>query len=272
MATAILLRFVRVVIGQAFSTRSLSGFLCQEPAISRQLERESLFVWRNAPGGTSLSVVPTPSKPRLTLVKSAPAEPASPRAVLDDAELLAGMQRGDADSAEALYDRLRPRVESTVRRLLGRGDPDHDDCVQNAFVELVRSVDGYRGECSLEHWVAQIAARVVYRQIRQRKLYRRHFDTPAETPDRAEPVDASRRLVARDLFARIRAMLGAIETDNTYTFMLHDVVGFDLREIAQITGVSVAAAQQRLIRGRRAVHAHLRTDDLALGRELEEWT
>ena len=132
------------------------------------------------------------------------------------------MQRGDAHSAEALYDRLRPRVESTVRRLLGRGDPDHDDCVQNAFVELVRSVDGYRGECSLEHWVAQIAARVVYRQIRQRKLYRRHFDTPAETPDRAEPVDASRRLVARDLFARIRAMLGAIETDNTYTFMLHD--------------------------------------------------
>lgn len=186
------------------------------------------------------------------------------------------MQRGDADSAEALYDRLRPRVESTVRRLLGRSDPDHDDCVQNTFVELVRSVDRYRGECSLEHWVSQIAARVVYRQIRQRKLQRRYFegsrDSNGEVPDRAEPVDQSRRLVARDLFARIRTMLGAIETDNTYTFMLHDVVGFDLREIAEITGVSVAAAQQRLVRGRRAVHAHIRTDDPELARELEEWT
>jgi RNA polymerase sigma-70 factor (ECF subfamily) len=204
-------------------------------------------------------------------VKSAPAENTAPKAVLDDAELLAGMQRGDGDSAEALYDRLRPRVESTVRRLLGRADPDHDDCVQNTFVELVKSVDGYRGECSLEHWVAQIAARVVYRQIRQRKLQRRYFDTGSEAPDRPEPIDPSRRLMARDLFERIRSMLGAIETDNTYTFMLHDVVGFDLREIAQITGVSVAAAQQRLIRGRRAVHAHLSTDDAALARDLEEW-
>lgn len=225
-------------------------------------------------------VLSNPSKPRLTLVKGGSAEAASHKAVLDDAELLAGMQRGDADSAEALYDRLRPRVESTVRRLLGRGDPDHDDCVQNTFVELVRSIDGYRGECSLEHWVAQIAARVVYKQIRQRKLHRRYFDDRrgdgggggGAMPERAEPVDASRRLIARDLFARIRAMLGAIETDNTYTFLLHDVVGFDLREIAQITGVSVAAAQQRLIRGRRAVHAHLSTEDAALGRELEDLT
>jgi len=217
-------------------------------------------------------MVPQPSKPRLTLVKGGPAESAAPKAVLDDAELLASMQRGDADSAEALYDRLRPRVESTVRRLLGRADPDHDDCVQNTFVELVKSVDGYRGECSLEHWVAQIAARVVYRQIRQRKLQRRYFDTGTEAPDRPEPVDPSRRLMARDLFERIRGMLGAFETDNTYTFMLHDVVGFDLREIAQITGVSVAAAQQRLIRGRRAVHAHLSTDDVALARDLEEWS
>lgn len=211
----------------------------------------------------------------MTLVRSAPTEPARPAVVLDDAELLAGMQRGDADSAAALYDRLRPRVESTVRRLLGRNDPDHDDCVQNTFVELVRSVDRYRGECSLEHWVARIAARVVYMQIRQRKLQRRYFDgardASGEPPERAEPVDTSRRLLARDLFARIRSMLGAIETDNTYTFMLHDVVGFDLREIAEITGVTVAAAQQRLIRGRRAVHAHLSTDDPGLRRELEEW-
>ncbi len=221
-------------------------------------------------------MVPNPSKPRLKLVRSPPTEATRPAALLDDAELLAGMQRGDVHAADALYDRLRPRVDSTVRRLLGRSDPDHDDCVQNTFVELVKSVDGYRGECSLEHWVAQIAARVVYKQIRQRKLQRRFFDGARDAsgnpPEHAEPVDATRRILARDLFSRIREMLGAIETDNTYTFLLHDVVGFDLREIAEITGVSVAAAQQRLVRGRRAVHAHLMTDDPALAREMEDWT
>jgi DNA-directed RNA polymerase specialized sigma24 family protein len=42
--------------------------------------------------------------------------------------------------------------------------------------------------------------------------------------------------------------------------MLHDVLGFDLREIAQITDVSVSAAQKRLVRGRREVYAKLASD------------
>ena len=219
-------------------------------------------------------MVPNPHKPRLVLVKgdAPPAASGLGVAALDDAELLLAMRHGDVDAADALYDRLRPRVESTVRRLLGAGDVDHDDCVQNAFVEIVKSADGYRGDCPLEHWAAQIAARAVYKQIRGRKITRRYFESPAESPDRAEPVDTTRRLIARDLFARVRAKLAAIDTDKTYTFLLHDVLGFDLREIAQITGVSVGAAQQRLVRGRRAVHAELAGDEAlaAVAEDLEE--
>jgi RNA polymerase sigma-70 factor (ECF subfamily) len=239
------------------------------------------FVWRRSPLDTLVNVVPgpsQPSKPRLVLVKGAPASAGggmgagAPEAVLDDAEILAGMRSGDADTAEALYERLRPRILSTVRRLLGAGDMDQDDCVQTAFVEIVKSIGSYRGECSLEHWAAQIAARVVYKQIRKRKQDRSVFDTRAETPDRPEPVDASQRLMARDLFARVRAKLATLDTDKTYTFLLHDVLGFDLREIAQITGVSVAAAQQRLVRGRRAVHVELASDESlsAIARDFEE--
>lgn len=179
---------------------------------------------------------------------------------MDDAELLTALVGGDDEAAAALYDRLRPRVAATVGRLLGATDPDVDDCVQNAFVEIVRSIDRYRGDCPLDHWASRIAAHVVYKHIRRRRVERRIFDGPVRPSERPEPMSTTRRLVMRDLVVRIREKLSGLDEDKTYAFLLHDVLGFDLAEIAEITGVTVAAAQKRLVRGRREVHAELAAD------------
>ena len=190
---------------------------------------------------------------------SSPSSPSLP-SLLDDAELLAALQNGDSDAADAMYDRLRPKIESTVRRLLGAGDVDQQDCVQTTFVEIVRSIARYRGECPIEHWAAQIAANVVYKHIRRRRLERRFFGGTVRPSERPEPMSTSRRLVAKDLVQRIREKIEVLEPQKAYTFLLHDVLGFDLQEIATITGVTVAAAQKRLVRGRRDVHNELARD------------
>jgi RNA polymerase sigma-70 factor, ECF subfamily len=191
----------------------------------------------------------------------------SPRAphvwTLDDAELIARVRDGDEAAAEILYDRLGPKVEATVTRLLGYSDPDRDDCVQVAYVEIIRTVERFRGGCSLEHWASTIAARVVYKHLRRRGTERLifHDASPAsEPPDAPEPTSTSRRIVARDLARRVRDALQKIAPEKMSAFLLHDVLGFDLREVAEITRSSVAATQQRVLRGRREAHAHLSAD------------
>jgi RNA polymerase sigma-70 factor (ECF subfamily) len=177
----------------------------------------------------------------------------------DDHEIVAAVRAGDEAAAAAFHDRLRPRVEATVRRLLGHGDESADDMAQLAMIALIEGIDRYRGECSLDSWASAVTAHVVYKQIRRRKLERRVFAgaVEPETPCGRDPV---RALVARDLVQRARALLGDVSEEKAWTFLLHDVCGFDLREIATITGVTPAAAQKRLVRGRREIHELVAAD------------
>jgi RNA polymerase sigma-70 factor (ECF subfamily) len=200
-------------------------------------------------------------RPALQLVHDADAgEPAGARpAALDDNELVAAVRAGDESAATTLHDRLRPRIEATICRMLGRRDVEHDDLVQTALIEIVQSIDRYRGECSLESWASTITAHMVYNTIRRRKLERRIFDS-GEQRDVTSPASTSRLVVARDYVRRLRVHLDDMDEAKAWTFLLHDVCGFDLREIAQITGVSAAAAQTRLVRGRREMHERIAAD------------
>jgi RNA polymerase sigma-70 factor (ECF subfamily) len=199
---------------------------------------------------------------RLWLVPSASSAPSPAPRAFDDSELLAAMRRGDPSAATALHDRLRPQVDRTVRRLLGARDPDFPDVTQQAMIQIVGTVDRYRGDCSLDSWTSAVAAHTVYKHIRRRKTERRIFgaldaDLLAET---RSPSRTGRDVMVRNLMKRVLQHLDEVEEAKAWAFVLHDVCGYDLREIAKITGVSAAAAQTRLVRGRREVHERIAGD------------
>lgn len=186
--------------------------------------------------------------------------PTSP--LLDDAEILAALRDGDPNAATSLYRRTRPQVESTISRLLGHGDADHDDLVQTAMIAIVDSIHRFRGESSLDTWVAHLTANIVFKAIRRRCSQRRTLERTREhafvAPERSTGFVES--IEARDLVQRVRSLLSALDPAKHYTVLLHDVCGYDLREIASITETSVAAAQSRLVRGRAELHELIERD------------
>jgi RNA polymerase sigma factor (sigma-70 family) len=159
--------------------------------------------------------------------------PIDANASLDDTELLTALRAGDPEAASALHDRTRRVVGRTVRRLLGPGDFDNEDLCQLAFIELVNTVERFRGDCPLDAWVSVVSARVVYKHLRRRKLERKIFDRTSlqEMPDVAPaPRHGS---VLRDLLCRVSDHLKHVDEKHALTFLLHDAYGYDLTEVAQ---------------------------------------
>src|SRR4051812_17546365 len=63
-----------------------------------------------------------------------------------------------ASTRDALTRRLWPRVRRLVASFL-RGSADADDAAQQALMEILRAMPGFRGEARLESWADRIAVR-----------------------------------------------------------------------------------------------------------------
>ena len=225
------------------------------------------MVGRARPSGPTLRVVVGGDVPR---EEPASTKRATPAAALDDTQIVEACREGDATAAAALHARVRPVVDATIARLLGRKDSRSEDLAQIAFIEIARSLRRFRGECSLDTWSSRVTAHAVYKEIRRRKTEHRVFAPPPDD-EAMSMLDESAAAEHRSLLRRVRAHLGAMDPVKAWTLVLHDVCGYDLKEIAEITGASVAAAQSRLVRGRSDLQERIAGDsELAHLLEREE--
>jgi len=177
---------------------------------------------------------------------------------MDDQELVAAVRAGHPNVASDLCDRVWPQVTRTIARLLDRFDSDQEDLAQISLIEIVRTIGNYRGDCPLDQWAQTIAAHAVFKHLRRRDLERRLFSELRADDDHQGPVHIERLISTRELLGRIGTHLDQMKAGRVWALALHDFFGYDLDEIAEMTGISVAAAQSRLSRGRRDCCSPLR--------------
>lgn len=209
---------------------------------------------------------PGPLPPQMLMLATTP--PRTPLRIVDDtdddASLIEAVAAGNSSRAVVLYDRLRPVVSRTIRRLAPRS-LEHEDLVQQAFVELVVSLRSRPQVRSLDAWASTIAARTVYQRLRRAKLEERFAPVgPGDEGPDASMEGASApgdgpllTSVRRQALRQVAGVLAKLNQSRVQVFVLHDVHGFELKEIADILGITVANAQSRLVRGRGDVHAAL---------------
>lgn len=156
---------------------------------------------------------------------------------------------------------VQSTVDTVVRRLVGSRDPEYEDLVQSSIVNVLSTLDRgkFRGECPTGGWAAVIARNVAVDAIRARARERRVFQhgwdaALADDRTRMAPDPGPERLTdIHQTLDRVNRALTGIGPKKARVVYLHDVLGYELVDVASMLGTSVAAAQSRLVRGRREI-------------------
>lgn len=90
---------------------------------------------------------------------------------------------GDGDAYAGLISRHQARVASRMWRFT-RNRADHEELVQEVFVQAYLSLATFRGEAPFAHWLARISTRVGYRFLKEVSRQRLTYSIPVDDLDR----------------------------------------------------------------------------------------
>ncbi|HEY6878211.1 MAG TPA: sigma-70 family RNA polymerase sigma factor [Polyangiales bacterium] len=172
---------------------------------------------------------------------------------ISDGQLLAALRRGEAWATGQLYARLQEPVSRTLARFLRRQGGQLEDLVQTSFERMIRFLTHHTldEDCNLRGWARTVATNVALDHLRREVSERRLFVSAELQLETRHGVSAESALDARASLHKLQRALAGMDRSYAQTVLLHDVLGHELREIALQMHVSVAAAQSRLVRGRK---------------------
>jgi len=141
-----------------------------------------------------------------------------------------------AVEAQRLFDEHWLTAWRAAYAVTGRADLA-DDAAQDAFLSAIRSWSTFDSRRPFAPWIAKIAvnrARDLLRAERRREVGR--LDDTAQAPAAA---DVTPLLMA----------VAALPVEQREAVVLHHVLGFSMREVAEVVGVPDGTAASRLGRG-----------------------
>lgn len=168
------------------------------------------------------------------------------------------------------FDLLVSRYESALLRyvgqLLGRGDQDVEDIVQDAFLRLHRHVHQH-GDAAIQNvstWLYRVAHNLTMDTLRKRKVRRRVQQTLADPGsgaegDRPQPAaaggsghgggDTLGDMERREACQRALSELATLPAHQKQALMLKMIEGMTIRQIAEVTQTSIGNVGYRIAQG-----------------------
>jgi RNA polymerase sigma-70 factor (ECF subfamily) len=166
-----------------------------------------------------------------------------------DRELVDRVRGGARADFEVLVRRHNQRLYRAARAIT-RADDEAEDVLQQAWLDIFRHLDQFRGDAAFTTWATRIAVHAAIRHARKRLPVAEVQDVPGgRAPD--DEVDATQLGIV------LEAALAQLPQGHREVMVLRDVLELDTAETAECLGLSAEAVRVRLHRARAQVAAAL---------------
>jgi RNA polymerase sigma-70 factor (ECF subfamily) len=165
---------------------------------------------------------------------------------VSDAELVARCQAGDVDAFETLYHQHAGRIFALASRMAGSPD-EGEDLLQEIFLLAYRKLGTFKGEAALGTWLYRLALNHCLDFVRSRQARTRKLTETLDDERSVEPAARQDTPIARIDLERAIARLpeGCREA-----FVLHEVEGFDHKEVAELLGIAEGTSKSQVFKAR----------------------
>jgi RNA polymerase sigma-70 factor (ECF subfamily) len=184
----------------------------------------------------------------------------------EERALLERLRAADDHAYERFVRGYGGRMLAVARRLLG-DEEDARDCVQDAFVQAFRNIQGFEHRSSLASWLHRIVVNAALMKLRARErhpedsvdeLLPRYDDYGFRVQPEGRVHPSSEGLLAdAETHDLVRRYIQRLPETHRSVLLLRDMEGYDTEETARLLGVTPGTVKTRLHRARAALKALL---------------
>jgi RNA polymerase sigma-70 factor (ECF subfamily) len=174
--------------------------------------------------------------------------------MIDEADVIARVQRGDAEAYDALVSQYLRRVVSIAWGIV-RNSHDAEDLAQEAFVKAYQNIGRFRTNEPFGPWIYRIVTNLSLDVMKHRRKFR--HEEIGEREPAARRDDPEVPAMSSEIARRVDEAIESLPDMQRIVARLHLVEQFEHQEIAAMTGLSDGTVRSHLSLARKKLKENL---------------
>ena len=172
-----------------------------------------------------------------------------------DEVLVAAAKSGDGPAFAELWERHSKRAFKKVHRIT-RNQADTEDAIQEAWMKAYLHLNTFDGRCAFSTWLTRIAINSALMTLRRRRsrpeacmeVMDQGIWRPRDAVDQGK--NAEQHYLKQEKVERLRRAIRGLKPSLRSVIEIHQSSDGQVKEIAEIAGISISATKSRLLRAR----------------------